>query len=646
MTPTYPAQAALWRGKIPGIIEFAGLINQIDRPAVLLDRSRNLILLGNSALLKFTAFAQDELSAYPAEHLFVDGKVYGLMPGEERQVEVSRRNRTSALAMAQGSYLDAENQWLLVTLIPLQHRQESAMQRQERIFQGLLDLASLPAKKDTGQAFESALRITRSLLDTDQICIYQADGQYPQLRKVASLETSPIFPQTLPSTDLIRLAHPFIWSPGKKVLTEIHRAGRVENLAYVASAPLGEPGALYGLLVAGDKEFLIDEQQVRLMEVLSQHISSAFQHYVLVNNLKAQIGQRERSLAVRNDLVEFSKEGILVVEPDLKIIQMNPAAEEMLGYADREVRGQQVENVLIGPDNLMPILQDAGRGILTPDMGNVSVHKRSGHSFPAQIKVVPVQRDGVVLAMMIFLNDVSDFEQIRVRTQQLEHRAILGELMAVFAHEVRNPINNIFTGLQLLASRFPDDESILDLINRMTQDYYRLNHLMESVLNYARASGTKTEEMDLEIFLQRILDRWRPKLAKAHVEAKYFKASERIPKIWGDPRTLEQVFTNLISNAVEAMSRTGGNLTVRLAYIENFAGKAHVEVDISDNGPGIPDELREHIFEPFVTNKPTGTGLGLAIVKNIITSHKGTIEVKSFPGGTLFQVYLPAYLGD
>jgi two-component system, NtrC family, sensor histidine kinase AtoS len=420
----------------------------------------------------------------------------------------------------------------------------------------------------------------------------------------------------------------------------------VENLACVATSPLGQAGALFGLLVAGDRENVIDDQQMRMMEVISTHIGGAFHHFVLANNLKAEIMVKERFLSVRNEVLEAASEGILLVEPDFNIIQINPAAEEMLGYADREVRGQPVENVLIGPDNLMPILEDASKGIATPDMGNLSVHKRNGHSFPAHIKILPVERDGVVIAMMIFVNDVTDYEQIRIRTQQLEHRAILGEMMAVFAHEVRNPINNIFTGLQLLTSRFPDDEQIQDLINRMTQDYYRLNHLMESVLTYARASGAQNEEINLDMFIQRILDRWRPKLAKARVEAKYFKASEVIPKVYGDPRTLEQVFTNLISNAVEAMSRTGGSLTVRLAFIENYAGSPHVEVDISDNGPGIPDELKDHIFEPFVTNKSSGTGLGLAIVKNIITSHKGTIEVKSFPGGTLFQVYLPADLGE
>ncbi|MCE1254172.1 MAG: ATP-binding protein [Anaerolineae bacterium] len=646
MTPTNVSLTTLWRNKIPGLPEFTGLINQLSQPAVILDRSRNLIMLGNSALLKLTAFTQDELISFPSEHLFSDVKIYQLMPGEERQVQVNRRNRTAVLSVAQGSYLDPDNQWMLVTLTPIKQLQQNVLQRQERVFQGLLDLAGLSGKANSAQAFEQALIIARSLLDTELICIYQADGMYPQLKKIASLEPVTLFPDTLPSTDLIRLSQPFIWTPGKRVLTEIHRAGRVENLAYVATAPLGQSGALFGLLVAGDRENLIDDQQIRLMDVLSTHISSAFHHYILINNLKAEMNARDRSLSVRNEVLESSGEGILLVELDFTILQINPSAEEMLGYADHEVRGQQVENILIGPDNLMPILQDASKGIATPDMGSVYVHKRNGHSFPAHIKILPVERDGHVIAIMIFVMDVSDFEQIRIRTQQLEHRAILGELMAVFAHEVRNPINNIFTGLQLLGTRFPEDAQIQDLINRMTQDYYRLNHLMESVLNYARASDTKNEDINLDLFIQRILDRWRPKFTKARVEAKYFKASENIPKIWGDPRTLEQVFTNLISNAVEAMSRTGGSLTVRLAYLESYAGSPHVEVDISDNGPGIPDELREHIFEPFVTNKSTGTGLGLAIVKNIVTSHKGTIEVKSFPGGTLFQVYLPANQGE
>jgi two-component system, NtrC family, sensor histidine kinase AtoS len=110
----------------------------------------------------------------------------------------------------------------------------------------------------------------------------------------------------------------------------------------------------------------------------------------------------------------------------------------------------------------------------------------------------------------------------------------------------------------------------------------------------------------------------------------------------GDARSLEQVFTNLISNAVEAMSKNGGTLAIRIAASDLIANRPQVEITVSDSGPGIPEEIRERLFEPFVTTKTRGNGLGLAITKRIVTAHQGTIQVNSFPGGTVFHVYLPA----
>jgi signal transduction histidine kinase len=119
-----------------------------------------------------------------------------------------------------------------------------------------------------------------------------------------------------------------------------------------------------------------------------------------------------------------------------------------------------------------------------------------------------------------------------------------------------------------------------------------------------------------------------------------------IPKILGDPRSLDQVFTNLISNAVDAMTETGDTLAVRAVINQEFSGHPHVDISISDNGPGIPEDIKDRIFEPFVSTRQKGTGLGLAITKQIITAHKGSISVNSFPGGTVFTVRLPADNGD
>src|SRR3990172_8402583 len=115
--------------------------------------------------------------------------------------------------------------------------------------------------------------------------------------------------------------------------------------------------------------------------------------------------------------------------------------------------------------------------------------------------------------------------------------------------------------------------------------------------------------------------------------------------VWGNARALEQVFNNLVTNAIQALSDNGGAITIKVHYATTGGGRKYVEIDVVDNGPGIPKEFQERIFLPFFTTKPTGTGLGLAITKHIITAHKGDIQLSSVPGGTVFQVHLPATEG-
>jgi two-component system, NtrC family, sensor histidine kinase AtoS len=210
---------------------------------------------------------------------------------------------------------------------------------------------------------------------------------------------------------------------------------------------------------------------------------------------------------------------------------------------------------------------------------------------------------------------------------------------------VRNPINNISTGLQLLSVKLPENDPNQENINRLIIDCQRLNHLMESVLSFSRYAEHKFESVDLEQMLRRLLDRWRPRMAKVNVTP-FIHIEENTPPILGDPKSLDQVFTNLISNAVEAMGSSGGTLAVRVAPLHVGQGRPQVEVTVSDSGPGIPDEVKDRIFEPFVTTKAQGTGLGLAITKRIVTAHRGSISVNSFPGGTVFHVLLSAYQGE
>jgi signal transduction histidine kinase len=168
---------------------------------------------------------------------------------------------------------------------------------------------------------------------------------------------------------------------------------------------------------------------------------------------------------------------------------------------------------------------------------------------------------------------------------------------------------------------------------------------MESVLSFSRPMEYKMEPTDLSVILSRLLDRWAPRMTRVNVTS-FFQADPASRRIQGDPRALEQVFTNLVSNAVQAMSATGGTLAVKIENTDDATPLDYVQVSISDTGAGIPEEIRDHIFEPFVTTNPQGTGLGLAITKRIINAHKGNIAVTSFPGGTVFTVCLPAIHGE
>jgi two-component system, NtrC family, sensor histidine kinase AtoS len=648
---TLPApRIPLRRSRSPGVAEFEALFNLMPGACLLFDRQQNAVLMVNSQLLQLTAFTARELIGANLQSLLPDLQIDELSPGVESASQLNRRLREPVRVSVKATPLDKDNQQLVLSLeLAPEGVYEWLRQRNspeyETLFRILLELTRIAEVGDINESLHRALEVIRQILGTTFICVYQAESHFPKLNKIVTLEPEPVFPETVPSTDLIRLANTSIWIPGKRVLTEIHRSGRVANMKYVASTPLGQDGALFGLLVIGDPEYVPENSPEELLSFLGNLISSALQRFILVGNLQVENRYTQELLAIRNCLMENIDQGILVVQPNMVITEMNPSAELLLGYADWEAKGQLVENILIGADGLVRAFETAVQGIPTHNMGTVSLHRRTGQAFPANIQVIPAMKAEQLLGVMIFITDVSADEQNRVRTQQLENRAFLGEFTSIFAHEVRNPINNISTGLQLFATRFEDDKSFQDAVGRMQSDCTRLEHLMESILSFSKTTESVMNPIDIAELLQRILYRWHPRLSRLNIKS-HFHVAEDTPKVWGDIRSLDQVFTNLITNAVDAMSTNGGTLALRIATSDLITNRPQVEITVSDSGMGIPDDVRERLFEPFVTNKTRGTGLGLAITKQIVTAHKGTIQVNSFPGGTIFHVYLPAVSGE
>jgi PAS domain S-box-containing protein len=633
-----------WHAKPQGLVEFTAMINFIDDAVLLVERSKGVIWGANEAFGKLSNYDCKELPGQKADSLFagIDAKNMVLLDGEP--AILLRKLQDSIPVILLGRGIEGNQQLFLLFVKPENTEDIQQTQSVMQVLTSVSRIAEMPLEEDYSNALGLMAEMIARETGAEHVCIYQADPANPRLTKQVEIGDPVIFADVLSSTNLIRLSKPALWQAGKRLSADIHHAAKDHQMKYTGSAPLGQAGKSFGLLVASGK----DEPHANIipyLDIFASQLTRFMENYMLAENLRQEISTQGQALITSRVMMDNAQEGILILSTQMELTGMNPAAEWMLGYADWEVKGQRVENFLIGPDGLLPALEAAVKGIPTHNIGNVSLHRRSGVSFPAHIQTIPVGDEGDVSALVVLISDISENEEIRNRTQQLEQRALLGEVTAVFAHEVRNPINNIYSGLQLLSATLGEDDPNQDNLSRLQNDCVRLNHLMESVLNFSRNTQYTFEPVDLRLLLQRIIDRWRPRFSKVNVTP-FFHAEEQIPLAYADPRALEQVFTNLIGNAIEAMSKNGGSLALRIAPRNVIPNRSQVVVTVSDDGPGIPDEVRERIFEPFVTTKSNGTGLGLAITKRIVTAHHGSIQCTSFPGGTMFEVTLLGYNGD
>ena len=191
------------------------------------------------------------------------------------------------------------------------------------------------------------------------------------------------------------------------------------------------------------------------------------------NNARIERGQLAAladAKLIRDFQFEHIKQGLLLVGADFAVHEMNNAAELMLGYSLAEVAGQPVESVLVGAEGLTAALRSASEGISIHDIGNVQSIAARWTDITRQVQVLPIMRNEKPSSIAIIIDDISEVQQARC-AQHLEQRAVIGELSAVFAHEVRNPVNNISTGLQLLELKLGKEDPNLENINRMQNDY-------------------------------------------------------------------------------------------------------------------------------------------------------------------------------
>ncbi|MFQ5631487.1 MAG: sensor histidine kinase, partial [bacterium] len=240
---------------------------------------------------------------------------------------------------------------------------------------------------------------------------------------------------------------------------------------------------------------------------------------------------------------------------------------------------------------------------------------------------------------ILMARDITERERMNEKQAHQERLTVLGKTAAVVAHELNSPLAAISMYNQMMQAELSQASPFrehVDVINRNTQTCQRI---IKDLLEYARTPQPKIEKVDLHKILNDVLRFLRPlnKNGENPVECQF---SAKRPIILGDATQINQVFVNLLLNALQAIPPDDGRVVLKTS--ENVDGKT-LSVDVEDNGPGIDKKHRAEIFEPFFTTKSSGgTGLGLPTAQRIVKAHRGELILKlSKPGKTIFRVTLP-----
>ena len=343
--------------------------------------------------------------------------------------------------------------------------------------------------------------------------------------------------------------------------------------------------------------------------------------------------------------------GVVAVDRRGSLILINRHGCEILGLEQSPPAGTPVELALADHPNLVRVLGDAFTLVTLPNRAELDLGPRRREGTRIGFTVSHVHGDdGECAGAAIFFKDLTRIERSEEQKRLKDRLAALGAMAARLAHEVRNPLASIEVTCGLLRRRLAGDEAGRDLVDRISDEVRRLDATVTSSLEFVKPVASNFEPGELLPLLEQSILVAEGRHTAPGASIRMGRTCE-LPPFRMDPDQLRQVFENLLINAAEAAGESG-TVEVEIERVPAPAGASDqdpwgefeelVVVRIADDGPGIPDEVRERIFHPFFTTKRQGSGVGLSTVKKIVDSHGGLIDVDRSPlGGARFTVRFP-----
>lgn len=364
------------------------------------------------------------------------------------------------------------------------------------------------------------------------------------------------------------------------------------------------------------------------------------------SSLKEQVSEQERYLS---NILQNSVDAIIFIDNENKIQTWNRGAELIFEYSAAEMINQSFHRIIPPELDAETEIREIESQVLT--RGYVKDYRapritKSGRRITVDISRTLVRsKDGKVIGSTAIIKDVTDKIELEQKIYNTEKLASIGTLAAGVAHEINNPLSIILGFADLLKERCSNDRQAFDDLLLIEEHARHAKKIVENLLGFARITEGLEDTVDISSCVSTVVAIIRNTLMTKKITI-VLNVPERLPRVCGDGREIQQVIFNLINNAVASMAGGQGTLTIAASRDNGW-----IDVHVSDTGKGIPDKIKPRVFDPFFTTKKVGegTGLGLSLCYGIVKKYGGKISFTSvsaedhpdLASGTTFTIALP-----
>ena len=411
---------------------------------------------------------------------------------------------------------------------------------------------------------------------------------------------------------------------------------------YVPCVVRGRMVAVIGLGRSVDGA-LLSSEDVEILRTVSGYVAVAIENSLLYKDQQERASELKLLKEFNESIIESINVGLLAVNLDGCVTRLNSAIEHMLDLRRDAAIGRRVEELFSEDfaDTLKQVLgKDAWRLQEIRNIYKLHTATRTNRALILNIALAPLQDAQGQTGALVVVEDVTSRISLEEQLQQREKLSSIGLLAAGVAHEVNTPLTGVSSYTQMLLGMLNENDPKHALLQKVRTQAERATNIVNNLLNFSRTgSATEFGEVDVARVLDDTLQLLEPQLRRSQIEI-VRSYSKDAPEVYGNAGKLQQVFTNLLLNARDAIPDGG-----RIVVSTSTADDGSLIAEISDTGIGIAAENVAKIYDPFYTTKGVGqgTGLGLAVTYGIVQEHTGRISVESTPGeGTTFRITLPA----